>query len=40
MRFLLIGQRAYVNVYILDDELATFKTKVFEHYDEEWLDYD
>ncbi len=39
MRFLLREERAYVNEYILDDELTGYKVKTFETYDEEWLDY-
>ena len=39
MRFLLRRQKAYINEYMLDDELPDFKTKLFQSYDEEWLDY-
>jgi len=39
-RFLLRGQRAYVNMYELDEQsLHRFKSKVFQHYDKEWLEY-
>ena len=39
MRFLLRKQKAYINEYLLDDELRNFKIKTFHSYDEEWLDY-
>ena len=39
MRFLLRKQKAYINEYLLDDELSDFKIKIFQSYDEEWLDY-
>lgn len=39
MRFLLRKQKAYINEYMLDDGLPNFKTKFFQSYDEEWLDY-
>lgn len=39
MRFLLRGQKAYVNTYLLDDELSGFCIKKFECYDAEWLDF-
>ncbi|HIZ32753.1 MAG TPA: DUF3990 domain-containing protein [Candidatus Bacteroides merdigallinarum] len=38
-RFLLRGKTAYINHYVLDDELSEFNVKKFEQYDEEWLDY-
>ena len=38
-RFLLRGKRAFVNEYLLDEELSGYVVKVFESYDEEWLDY-
>ena len=39
MRFLLKKQKAYINEYLLDDELSDFKIKTFCSYNEEWLDY-
>lgn len=39
MRFLLRKQKAYINGYMLEDELSDFKIKIFRGYDEEWLDY-
>lgn len=39
LRFLLRGEKAYINQYELDDNLPGFKVKVFEAYDSEWLDY-
>ena len=38
-RFLLRGKRAFVNEYLLDEELSGYVVKVIESYDEEWLDY-
>lgn len=38
-RFLLRGKRAFVNEYLLDEDLSDFVVKVFKSYDEEWLDY-
>ncbi len=39
-RFLLQGEKAYLNHYVLDDNLTNaYKVKVFEGYDEEWLDF-
>lgn len=38
MRFLLRGQKAYINEYLLDEELTGFNIKMFETYDGEWLD--
>lgn len=38
-RFLLRGEKAYINTYELDDNLPTFKVKTFAAYDAEWLDY-
>lgn len=39
MRFLLKETCAYINEYVLDDNLGCFKTKTFETYNEEWLDF-
>ena len=39
MRFLLRKQKAYINEYILDDDIHNFNIKIFKSYDEEWLDY-
>lgn len=38
-RFKRRGKPAILNEYELDDNLADFKVKRFEAYDEEWLDY-
>lgn len=39
-RFLLQGEKAYLNHYVLDDNLTNaYKVKAFEGYDEEWLDF-
>ena len=38
-RFLLRKQKAYVNEYLLDDNLTGFYIKRFESYNAEWLDY-
>lgn len=39
-RFIKRGKEAYINIYELDDiSFNTFKTKNFEAYNEEWLDY-
>lgn len=40
MRFLKAGQKAYLNVYELDDDWQNgCCSKVFESYNEEWLDF-
>ena len=39
MRFLLRKQKAYINEYILDDDIHNFNIKIFKLYDEKWLDY-
>ena len=39
MRFLLRHSQAYINTYLLDEGLDDYKWKIFEQYDEEWLDY-
>lgn len=39
MRFLRRGQKAYVNIYVLEDDLSEYKVLVFEKYDEAWLEY-
>lgn len=39
MRFLLRKQKAYINEYILDDDIHNFNIKIFKSYDEKWLDY-
>lgn len=39
-RFLRKGENAFLNEYELDDNLPdTYRVKIFETYDEEWLDY-
>ena len=38
-RFLLRGKRAFVNEYLLDEDLSGYVVKIFRSYDEEWLDY-
>jgi len=38
-RFLLRGRPAVMNVYDIKDEFGCLKVKVFEAYDEEWLDF-
>ena len=38
-RFLLRGRPAVMNVYDIKDEFGCMKVKVFETYDEEWLDF-
>ncbi|MDR0962437.1 MAG: DUF3990 domain-containing protein [Mediterranea sp.] len=39
MRFLLRQQEAYVNEYLLDDNLTSFNVKVYDNYNGEWLEY-
>lgn len=39
VRFLRRGQKAYINEYILDDDLSEYRIKEFEKYDEAWLEY-
>lgn len=39
MRFIRRGQKAYINEYRLDDDLSGYQTKIFERYDEAWLEY-
>lgn len=39
MRFIRRGQKAYINEYMLDDDLSQYQTKIFEGYDEAWLEY-
>lgn len=39
MRFIRRGKKAYINEYRLDDDLQEYQTKVFDKYDEEWLNY-
>lgn len=39
MRFIRRGQKAYINEYMLDDDLSQYQTMVFEGYNEEWLAY-
>lgn len=39
LRFLKRGERAFLNVYEIDEELGSFTSKVFIAYDAEWLDY-
>lgn len=39
LRFLLRDDKAYLNRYILDDDLSDYKMKEFEAYNEEWLDF-
>ena len=38
-RFLRKGEEAYINVYELDEDLTGFTKKVFEQYDNQWLDF-
>lgn len=38
-RFLRKGEDAYINVYEIEDELTEFSLKVFDAYDNEWLDF-
>lgn len=38
-RFLRRGECAYINVYEIDDELTPFSQKVFDAYNNEWLDF-
>lgn len=38
-RFLFHGRKAYINEYVLDDELPGFIVKRFDKYDAEWLDF-
>ena len=39
-RFLLQGEKTYLNHYVLDDNLTNaYRVKAFEGYDEEWLDF-
>lgn len=39
LRFLLRGHKAFLNEYVLEDELSAFKVKTFDCYDGEWLDF-
>lgn len=39
LRFTFLGERAYLNQYILDEDLSMYKVKRFQSYDEEWLDF-
>lgn len=39
MRFLRRGQKAYINEYLLDDNLSPYRMKIFPEYDEAWLTY-
>ncbi|WP_308755712.1 DUF3990 domain-containing protein [uncultured Bacteroides sp.] len=39
MRFLRRGQRAYINEYVLDEDLSEYNVMTFERYDEAWLEY-
>lgn len=38
-RFLLRGRPAVMNVYEIEEEFGDLKVKVFDAYDEEWLDF-
>lgn len=39
-RFLFQGNQAYLNKYLLDDDLVhRYKVKTFDSYNEEWLDF-
>ncbi len=38
-RFLFRGDKAYLNHYVLDDDLSAYNVKEFTTYDEEWLDF-
>lgn len=39
MRFLRRGRKAYINEYVLDDDLPEYNVLAFEKYDEDWLEY-
>ena len=39
MRFIRRGQKAYINEYMLNDDLSQYQIKIFEGYDEAWLEY-
>ena len=38
-RFLLRGKKAYLNKYVLSDDLRKYKTLSFDSYNESWLDF-
>lgn len=38
-RFILRGRTAVMNEYELNEDLSRLKVKVFEAYDEDWLDF-
>ena len=38
-RFLFRGDKAFLNHYILNDDLSEYNVKKFEAYNEEWLDF-
>ena len=39
MRFIRRGQKAYINEYMLNDDLSPYQIMIFERYDEAWLKY-
>ena len=39
LRFLQRGEKAYMNHYVLDEDLCDCRVKIFDSYDEEWLDF-
>ncbi|OKY99313.1 MULTISPECIES: DUF3990 domain-containing protein [Bacteroides] len=39
MRFLRRGQKAYINEYVLDEDLSEYNVMTFDRYDEAWLEY-
>lgn len=38
-RFKLRGKDAFINIYELNDNQGSLSVKIFQHYDEEWLDF-
>lgn len=39
LRFTFQGEDAYLNYYVLDNNLSAYKLKEFQSYNEEWLDF-
>lgn len=39
LRFTFQGEDAYLNHYVLDNDLSAYKLKEFQSYNEEWLDF-
>lgn len=39
LRFLQRGEKAYMNHYVLDEDLCGCRVKKFDSYNEEWLDF-